>query len=540
MDILKNCFIVRAYKYISENAHSWYVSSVIGRMVSSLSSKYEESTTKKLFDRFVDRSSSVYTSVYASLLAWLSMIAVKFGEFFMPLLRNSLIYRVCCAVGRFLAKIWMGSIFGRITSRLGINFRRFVIILIALYLPIDYVIRTFIPIAILSSLWDELFFIASGAYIICRKISGKQNPSPNGERTRASVLDMPILFFCAIGFALMCMNSPIMSIAIDGYRATIQYMLWFFVIIRLMDDEEDAIMLEFTIALVGLGMAIHGIYQYIVAVPIPAGWVSQSEVGVRTRAFSITGSPNILGSYMVMTAPIFAGLAYRFRSTKAKVLMWTAVMLECLCVLVTFSRGAWVGMVVAVLIFAILLDRRLFGLLAFAASGAMMVPQVANRILYLFTDDFAQASAVGGRALRWNFGYSTMRANPLLGFGLGRFGGAVAMQNKVLEETEAFKYFYMDNYYLKIGTEMGYTGLIAFIILVAALVIFGFRAVMRMKRERPSFFPAAVGIYSGLCGVLVHCYFENIFEVPYMMGLFWALAAVLVMFNGSKKRNKNE
>ena len=38
----------------------------------------------------------------------------------------------------------------------------------------------------------------------------------------------------------------------------------------------------------------------------------------------------------------------------------------------------------------------------------------------------------------------------------------------------------------------------------------------------------AVGIFSGLCGVLVHCYFENIFEEPYMMAYFWGLAAMLM------------
>jgi len=241
-----------------------------------------------------------------------------------------------------------------------------------------------------------------------------------------------------------------------------------------------------------------------------------------------------------MTAPIIASFAYSAKAMWKKVLAWCFVGVLCLCLLVTFSRGAWVGMCVAVVVFAILQDRRLFAPLLMAVPVAMFIPSIANRITFLFTDDFATASAVGGRALRWAVGKEMMATNPFIGFGLGRFGGAVAMQNQVLEETEAFKYFYMDNYYLKIGTEMGYTGLIAFIILVAALVIFGFRAVMRMKRERPSFFPAAVGIYSGLCGVLVHCYFENIFEVPYMMGLFWALAAVLVMFNGSKKRNKNE
>jgi hypothetical protein len=37
-----------------------------------------------------------------------------------------------------------------------------------------------------------------------------------------------------------------------------------------------------------------------------------------------------------------------------------------------------------------------------------------------------------------------------------------------------------------------------------------------------------VGIFTGLVGVLVHCYFENIFEEPYMMAYFWGLAAMLM------------
>ena len=61
----------------------------------------------------------------------------------------------------------------------------------------------------------------------------------------------------------------------------------------------------------------------------------------------------------------------------------------------------------------------------------------------------------------------------MLGFGLGRFGGAVAMQNKVIEETKDFSYFYMDNYYLKTLVEMGYLGLAAlfFFIFAASMLL---------------------------------------------------------------------
>lgn len=114
--------------------------------------------------------------------------------------------------------------------------------------------------------------------------------------------------------------------------------------------------------------------------------------------------------------------------------------------------------------------------------------------------------------------------NPWTGFGLGRFGGAVAMNNQLLDETEEFQYFYMDNYYLKTMVEMGYIGLLAFLLLLAALVVYGLRAIYRSSPDQR---PFAVGIFSGLIGVLVHSYFENIFEEPYMMAYFWGLSAVL-------------
>jgi len=110
---------------------------------------------------------------------------------------------------------------------------------------------------------------------------------------------------------------------------------------------------------------------------------------------------------------------------------------------------------------------------------------------------------------------------------LGRFGGAVAMQNQYLEVTETFKYFYLDNYYLKIAVEMGYPGIIAFVFLTVALVWQGLRSCGRSLRT--SLQPLTAGMLAGLTGVLVHCLFENIFEEPYMMALFWGIAAALMV-----------
>lgn len=109
------------------------------------------------------------------------------------------------------------------------------------------------------------------------------------------------------------------------------------------------------------------------------------------------------------------------------------------------------------------------------------------------------------------------------------FGGAIAMQTKIIDQWD---YFYLDNYYLKIMVEMGYLGFIFFVVLLAALVLIGLRCVRRSglihRAGGPRMQPLAAGILSGLCGVLAHCYFENIFEEPYMMAYFWMMAAMLV------------
>ena len=120
--------------------------------------------------------------------------------------------------------------------------------------------------------------------------------------------------------------------------------------------------------------------------------------------------------------------------------------------------------------------------------------------------------------------------HPWIGLGLGMFGGAIAMQHQIIDGME---YFYLDNYYLKIMAEMGYLGCGAFILLLVFLAVVGFRSVYRGKKlslpkGATSMRPLAAGMLSGLCGVLVHCYFENIFEEPYMMAYFWILAAMIV------------
>ncbi len=433
-----------------------------------------------------------------------------------------------------LQRIWAGICrVGRESRLLGWVFREgatgVLLLLLALYTPIDYLLRDVFSIPVISSGWDEGLLLLALVWVLVQRV--KQRPV---LRASTTPLDWPVLFFLGICIALFFVRMRLVPINIAGLRATAQYILWFFLATRLIHSERQCRMVYYVMVAIAAVIALHGIYQFIVAAPIPSNWTDQAETAVRTRVYSIFGSPNIMGDFMVMFAPMTAALAYTFQNKLAKLGCWFVTFTMCFSCLFTMSRGAWAALVVAIFVFAILVDRRLLVLMAAAFVCALFLPFVANRIGYLFTSAYAESSARGGRSVRWAQAMVYLNANsPAFGIGFGMFGGAVAMQNPV---STWMKYFYTDNYYVKILAENGYVGLVSFIVMMLGVLWNGLRGWFRQRKTAQA--PMCAGMLAGLCGVLTHCYFENIFEEPYMAVCFWSIAAMMMYLGFLRDRLK--
>ncbi len=432
------------------------------------------------------------------------------------------IWAAICRVGsqsRFLGLVFQNGMTGVL------------LLLLALYVPVDYLLRDVYAIPVVSSGWDEGLLLLAVVWILLLRV--REQPS---LPTASSPLDFPVgqfLLVCLFLFVVL-LTRPKINFA--GLRATAQYILWFFLATRLIRTRKQCFMVYYIMVAVAALISLHGIYQFIVAAPIPSNWVDQAEVAVRTRVYSIFGSPNIMGDYMVMFAPMMAALAYYLKNKAAKLLCWFFTFTMCFSCLFTMSRGAWIAMAVAILVFAALVDRRLILLMVLAFVAALFLPFVATRIGYLFTPEYAESTARGGRTVRWEKAMEYLYANnPLLGIGFGRFGGAVAMQN---QESVWMKYFYTDNYYVKILSENGYVGLISFVLMMLGVVWTGLRGWFRKRHTAIS--PLCAGMLASLSGVLMHCYFENIFEEPYMAVTFWTIAAMMVYLGFIEDRLSNE
>ena len=449
-------------------------------------------------------------------------------------LKDCLDDSVLCRIWRFFVRCGQNS---RLFSWLFSDGLHGVILFaLSMYVVIDYVLRDLLAVPVLSSCWDECLMLLALGYVVYERL-GRETPLKTG----CNPLDLPVCLFITVCFVLMNVVTPYYSIQISGFRATVQYMLWFFLITRLVHNDRDFMRVYLALVILAAVIALHGIYQYIAAVPIPSSWMTHSESSVRTRVYSIFGSPNIMGDFMTLFAPMAAGLAYYTKNRKLQVLAWVCAFCMCFGCLFTMSRGAWMALALAIVIFVLLVDRRLLVLLLAAGCVACTLPFVRSRIGFLFTSDFAEANTSGGRAGRKLVAMTLLeQRGKAAGVGLGMFGGAVAMQNHVIDHQE---YFYVDNYYLKLMIEMGYTGLAAFLITVLGFLANGCRALYRTAQQKKQalsrLFPLCAGIFAGLCGVFVHCGFENIFEEPYMMAYFWSLAGLL-MWAGFLREDKQE
>ncbi len=512
-------------KSIVSRLREWYHFGLLARFFQCIKDAYKTSRLRRFWDKICANPVCNEGSVYFKLMVSLRRLLERIGD----IILQSRTYSVCRHGCIRMREILMGSVVGRplVKAYNFLGMRGLLLVILGLYLPLDVLIRAELP-EVIGSIWDECLMLAALAYVMWHTAARRAPPG-----SRATNLDGYLILFIGGGFFLMCAVSPSMSIAVAGYRAVVQYIFWFFLVTRLIEDDHDFMVFYGTLVVMGLLIGLHGIYQFIVAAPIPSNWISRTEQSVRTRVFSITGSPNVMGSLMVLLAPMIAGIAYYSKKFRTKVLAICATGVLCLSCVFTFSKGAWGGLIVAVLVFGMFIDRRLIGLMGVVGTGVLfIIPSVASRITYLFTADYAATSRRAGRSVRWEIGWKLLHeSNKWLGFGLGRYGGAVAMQNQVLKST-TFTYFYMDNYYLKTMVEMGYIGFILFMLLLFALAAWSLRSIGRspIKGDNPTRI-LAVAMFSGMMGVLAHCIFENIFEVPYMTAYFWSMAAA-VMYVG--------
>ena len=288
-ELLRTSLLWRLFAALAALYHRTF----LPRMFAAIHRAFAESLPGRALRRLLGGQPAVERSAYRRLMdrgnAWLCGIGARV----VPVLEDSLAYRIYRRVMAALRNsLLLGWLFaGGMTG--------FLLFLFSSYAIMDYLLRDVLQLAAIASVWDELLMLFSLVWVIHRRVDTKRPLT-----STANGIGLWIAFYLTVGVLLLMTVRPAPTVNFTGFRASMEYLAVFYLVTHLIRDERDFREMYLTMVIIATVLALHGIWQFIIGVPIPASWTDAAEGAVRTRVYSIFSNPNIMGAYMILFAPM--------------------------------------------------------------------------------------------------------------------------------------------------------------------------------------------------------------------------------------------
>lgn len=297
-----------------------------------------------------------------------------------------------------------------------------------------------------------------------------------GKRTvKLESVDMAALMF---GF--MMLVGGIFSVSSSSLKPMLVYLCFmsaYFLIVCLMRSGEWLGRCLISAVSAGTVVAAYGLFQYLTgAIGFSTQWLdAEMFEGISGRAISTLENPNVLGEYLVMIIPMAAVLFLcRYGGIKKRFAAFAAFGFMCCCLVVTWSRGAWLGIMVGALVFCLIWNKRVLHMFWVALLAIPFLPTILpDNILARITSigNVADSST----AYRLNIWLGTVKMLPerlLSGIGIGNGAWKLVYPHYALTGmTEAQ---HSHSLYFQIWVELGAIALVIFLGFIVLLFMSNF------------------------------------------------------------------
>ena len=276
-----------------------------------------------------------------------------------------------------------------------------------------------------------------------------------------------------------------------------------------------------TFALGALLIALFGIVQNFTMDATTQSWVdAEMFEDIKIRVYATFDNPNVLGQYFIITIPIIFSL-FVYSKKLAEKTAWLGVFAASfLCLLYTWSRGAWVGVVLGIGVFLLIRDRRwiVLGILALLAAPFVLPESIMNRLLSIGnTGD----SSTAYRVSVWIASARMALDYWMSGVGYGSEAFAAVYSTYALNG--AGYALHSHNFYIQFIADVGIGGLVAYIL----IVLTAYREIATVKNNQ-----MIKTISFALAGTLAGYLFQGIAESLWynmrMSLMFWIVMAFIV------------
>lgn len=272
-------------------------------------------------------------------------------------------------------------------------------------------------------------------------------------------------------------------------------------------------------------VAMIGIVQYALGAVSNKAWLDTNYFfDIKGRVVSVFDNPNILSVYLVMILPFALYMMISATARRAKLLGAISVGSVMLCIVLTWSRGAWIAAILSVMLFLLIYSKKTFRYIIF---GIVSVPFISfflpQSIIRRFTSigNLSDSSTLY-RVYTWKGSLKLIEDHFISGIGYGTNAYREMYPQYAYAGIEAAEHSH--SLYLQILVGTGIIGLIAF---VAVMFLF---AQMNLEHIRDTKDASGRLIAnSAFCSVISALIF-GVFDFTWynyrIFFLFWVIVAI--------------
>jgi hypothetical protein len=357
-------------------------------------------------------------------------------------------------------------------------------------------------------------------------------------------LTLPVLAFLAMALATFIAglaNAPLTQTVARHFAEIILSILLFFLVTDTVRDAQRLGLITRWLIVGGSLAALMAVILYLLPDQTSMDLLSRLRVfnypegpgvlryirddpSLPQRATGTAIDPNALGGLLIMMVTLAVPQLFAQRPVLRRGWVVSGLALMALALLLSFSRGSFVGVGVALGTLGVVRYRRLLAIICVALALVLILPQTQGYVTHFFDGLQVLGDAQGGdlstqmRVGEYSDALILIQRYPIFGVG---FTGAPDIDT----------YLKVANLYLMMASEMGLVGLTTFLIVIAALFVSAWR-VRKRAADRPEIEPIWWGFHTALFGALVGGVFDHYFfnlDFHHSVTLFWlyvGLAAV--------------
>lgn len=327
------------------------------------------------------------------------------------------------------------------------------------------------------------------------------------------------IFAFMIVIAISSLISISMAESIKIALLMIAFTMFYFVVINVITTRKQLKVILYIMLVMATLTALYGIRQYMVGDVYAQAWLDEDMFeDIKMRVYSTLENPNVYGEYLLLVIPFIAALFWTEKGWKKKVFVLMALGITGMALILTFSRGCWLGIIFGLTILALIIDKRfiLVGILLLLLLPFILPATIMERFMSIGNMNDTSTSY---RVYIWLGTLSMLRDYWLSGVGMG-----ITSFNTIypLYSYHNIKAPHSHNLYLQLIVEYGMVG---FIVMLGVIYQYFKMSIISMKQKKDI---VLGGLMSGMIGFLLQSMTDHTWYNYRVVLIFWVIVALTI------------